>query len=234
MFELTTVTYTLHLPKVLPPAHRGRAFRFSYDLVVSLAVLLPGQGKRQKSKDIHIPIRIWANVSLSDPAISYDVLKPIIQTKDEAEVNSEEAPLAPAQKIFSAQRRSSAGERVRLGAEDTAESFRGYSRHLLDTLDAGSEMDGMVSPRSVPLSPSKADLGSRLLSPTHCIDGRKSGESMRDGHDSLGVPNGYGRERMRRGSFIKGDDELVVGVEAGSAQAVEVLSRHSTRGMYQQ
>lgn len=60
---IITVTYTLQLPTNLPPAHRGRAFRFSYDFVVSLSVALPGGGDRQKSKDIVVPIRIWANVS---------------------------------------------------------------------------------------------------------------------------------------------------------------------------
>lgn len=57
------VVYTIQLPASLPPAHRGRAFRFSYDLVVSLTVALPGPGKRQKSKEIEVPIRVWANVS---------------------------------------------------------------------------------------------------------------------------------------------------------------------------
>lgn len=58
-----SVVYTIQLPASLPPAHRGRAFRFSYDLVVSLTVALPGPGKRQKSKEIEVPIRVWANVS---------------------------------------------------------------------------------------------------------------------------------------------------------------------------
>ena len=53
----------MQLPALLPPTHRGKAFRFAYDLVVSFNVALPGAGKRQKLKDISIPLRVWANVS---------------------------------------------------------------------------------------------------------------------------------------------------------------------------
>ncbi len=55
--------YTIQLPTTLPPTHRGKAFRFTYDLIVSFSVALPGKGKRQKTKEISVPIRIWANVS---------------------------------------------------------------------------------------------------------------------------------------------------------------------------
>lgn len=63
LLVLTSVTYTLQLPDQLPPTHRGKAFRFSYDLITSLTVALPGQVKRQKLKEILVPIRVWANVS---------------------------------------------------------------------------------------------------------------------------------------------------------------------------
>lgn len=53
----------MKLPDILPPAYRGKAFRFSYDLIISLTVSLPGTGRRQRAKDIHIPIRVWANVT---------------------------------------------------------------------------------------------------------------------------------------------------------------------------
>jgi hypothetical protein len=60
---LTLVTYTLPIPINLPPAYRGKAFRFSYDLVVSVNVALPGKGNKQRNKEVQVPIRIWANVS---------------------------------------------------------------------------------------------------------------------------------------------------------------------------
>jgi len=129
-----------------------------------------------------------------------------------------------------ARRRSGAGERARLRDEDTEESFREYSRHLLGTLDTERGLDGMASPGSVPLSPSKVDMPSRLLSPINGVDVRKSGESSRGPESTLGIPDGQGPRKLRQGSFVKGDDELLsVGEEGGSGQAVEVLSRHSTK-----
>lgn len=61
----------MKLPDILPPAHRGKAFRFSYDLVISLTVSLPGPGRRQRAKDIHIPIRVWANVTGEPSRVGY-------------------------------------------------------------------------------------------------------------------------------------------------------------------
>jgi hypothetical protein len=186
-----------------------------------------------------------------NPTISYDVLKPVIQTKDEARVDSEDTtPISGAGPVLpsaststsAARRRSSAGERARLRAEDTEQSFRDYAAHLLGTLDAEREVDGTMSPR-VPLSPSKADppsvRGLGILPPTAELDGqRKSGESSRNPGDSLGVPNGHRhgyRGKARQGSFVKGDDELLAaGEEGGSGQAVEVLSRHSTKSQSSQ
>jgi hypothetical protein len=220
------VTYTLDLPKSLPPAHRGRAYRFSYDLVVSLTVLLPGQGKRQKSKDIHIPIRVWANISLSNPIRSYDILKPIIQTKDEAVV--ETGSLTANKPGTPARRRSSAGDGRRTG--DTVESFRQYANHLLETVASNEAVDGTMSPKSAPLSPSKVGVNGldHLLAPR--LDMRKSGESSRS-PDTLLIPVNGHKGRPRQGSFVKGDDELLadIGEQGGCGQAVEVLSRHSTK-----
>lgn len=229
------VTYTLELPKNLPPAHRGRAYRFSYDFVLSLTVLLPDQGNRQKSKDIHVPIRIWANVSLAKPLRSYDVLRPIIQTKDEAKVESISARDGGKGRTAVQRRRSSAGESARMRAGDTAESLATYASHLLETVDRNQEVDGRTSPRAAPLSPSKVNaMSASSLSPYGALDAqaRKSGEPHRPPSDRLEIPNGHASgTKPRQGSFVKGDDELVAEAteDGGCGQAVEVLSRHSTK-----
>jgi len=60
------------------------------------------------------------------------------------------------------------------------------------------------------------------------IRSRKSTDSLRP--PVLDLPNGHSKNRARQGSFIKGDDELLVdGEEGACGQAVEVLSRHSTK-----
>ncbi|ORX39858.1 Rgp1-domain-containing protein [Kockovaella imperatae] len=78
--ESKSFTYSLSLPKVLPPSHRGKAFRFAYDLVVSLSVGLPG--KRQKTSEILVPVRVWAHVSVADNIPMYDILKPVMGAQE--------------------------------------------------------------------------------------------------------------------------------------------------------
>ncbi|WVQ98723.1 hypothetical protein IAU59_005854 [Kwoniella sp. CBS 9459] len=179
--ESKEFTYTLQLPTTLPPAHRGKAFKFSYDLVVSLNVALPGGGGRQKSKDISVPIRVWANVSVGNPYRTYDVLHPIIQTKEEGVVQEveQESPETVTSPIPAAgrshesdpRRRSSASDRLRLKNGDTQESLQAYARHLVDTLapPAVPKDDNCMSPKQVPLSPSGVPARlprSRVVSPS--------------------------------------------------------------------
>lgn len=185
-----------------------------------MTVLLPGQGKRQKSKDIHIPVRIWANISLSKPVHSYDVLKPIIQTKDEATIESGNS-------LDKGRHRPSV-EPSRSRAGDTIDSFRQYADHLLQTVTTNG-VEGSP-PKSAPLSPSRVD--GTLLSPRpQMIKNRKSSDSLRP--PGLLDVNGGHKGKARQGSFVKGDDELLAdgAEEGGCGQAVEVLSRHSTKSM---
>lgn len=55
--------FEMQLPHTLPPTYRGKAFKFGYDLCVSINVALPGPGKRQRNKEIVVPVRVWSNVS---------------------------------------------------------------------------------------------------------------------------------------------------------------------------
>ncbi|KAK4688655.1 RAB6A-GEF complex partner protein 2, partial [Tremellales sp. Uapishka_1] len=114
------------------------SFRFSYELLVSLNVAV---GKNQKSKEIAIPIRVWANVSLTHPLRTYDVLRPIIQTTEEGTVSD-----------TTDTRRSSITEKARVKGEDTLESLQSYAKHLLDTLKPDS-LDLPLAPRLLTLSP---------------------------------------------------------------------------------
>lgn len=145
-------------------------------------------------------------------------MKPIIQTQDEATIESGNSQ-------DKGRRRSSVDpSRSRLG--DTIDSFRQYADHLLQTVTTNG-VEGS-SPKSAPLSPSRVD--GTLLSPRpQMIKNRKSSDSLRP-PDLLDV-NGVHRGKARQGSFVKGDDELLAdgGEEGGCGQAVEVLSRHSTK-----
>jgi hypothetical protein len=61
------------------------------------------------------------------------------------------------------------------------------------------------------------------------VRSRKSTDSLRP--PLLDLPNGHSKGKARQGTFVKGDDELLAdaGEEGGCGQAVEVLSRHSTK-----
>ncbi|WRT67131.1 uncharacterized protein IL334_004097 [Kwoniella shivajii] len=252
--------YTLPLPATLPPAHRGKAFRFSYDLVVSLNVSLPGGGGRQKSKDITVPIRVWANVSVGHPFRTYDVLKPIIQTKEEGIVQEVEPELSPKSQEersspipnggIGLRRRSSASDKHRYKGGDTMESLQAYAKHLLDTLEPNSSHNPSegYTPKLPPQSPSGSISKlprSRVVSPSSSsfhIPPLPAKETNGDRGDRksetyLGIPGdtlGKGlRPRPKQGTVLEGDDELVEeGTEAGCGEAVEILSRHSPKASY--
>ncbi|KIR25439.1 hypothetical protein I307_06022 [Cryptococcus deuterogattii 99/473] len=217
--EVKQFTYTLQLPTNLPPAHRGRAFRFSYDLVVSLSVALPGGGDRQKSKDVVVPIRIWANVSLRNPLRTYDVLKPIIQNKEEGRVedvgNSVDLQSPYVRegrtKIPAQRRQANMPDQLRIKTGDTSESLRAYALHLLDILN-----DDEIN--TLPLSPNMPKSLHRLST---------SSPSSPAFHIPI-LPT------VTADSFIEGDnvfsDEL--GGSEGCGEAVEILSRHSAKASY--
>jgi hypothetical protein len=250
------VVYTLQLPTSLPPAFKGRALRFSYELVLSLNVALPGPGKRQRTKEITIPVRVWPNVSLANPLRSYNVLQPVIQTTEQASVV--ERPVQGG--AVSSGRRQTPQEPPR----HKDDSLATYARHLLETLDDDS-------PTRVPPSPSKSMIS---LSPTSPGPSPKSpllGSSpfMGHGHGGHGqsglvvslnspVTSSFPRLRAFSGSsplaasplggpflsapdesrqphlrpramsLVAGDDELVEDAQR-CGEAVEILSRHSPK-----
>ncbi|ODN83210.1 hypothetical protein L202_01397 [Cryptococcus amylolentus CBS 6039] len=234
--ESRDFVYTMPLPTVLPPAHRGKAFRFSYDLVISLSASLPGGGHRQKSKDIVIPIRIWANVSVGHPYRTYDVLHPVIQTKEEGNVQNLEQPDVPSLPASSTpqsqemRRQSSASDRHRIKNGDTRDSLQAYASHLVDTLKPNGES-------LQPMSPSKRDARSRTASPSSPVFRIPATDPIEDNTDLLDIPQAHRKgkgSRHRNESFVEGDEELLdeVGHEGGCGEAVEILSRHSPKASY--
>ncbi|TXT04879.1 hypothetical protein VHUM_03962 [Vanrija humicola] len=211
--------YTLPLPVNLPPAFKGKAIRFSYDLIVSLNVALPG-GRKQRAKEISIPIRVWPHVTLGQPLRAYDVLKPVIQNTETGNVVEQRQAVSSAARTI---RPDVVHEPPRLKAD----SLGAYAQRLLQTLEPAG--DGV--PR-VPPSPSTAFSPLEPLSPTRG-PGLKSPGLPRTPSNShfLLAPNAspMGQRRARATSFVAGDDELV---EEGqqSGEAVEILSRHSPKG----
>ncbi|OXG38828.1 hypothetical protein C360_01255 [Cryptococcus neoformans Bt15] len=242
--EAKEFNYTLQLPTNLPPAHRGRAFRFSYDLVVSLNVALPGGDHRQKSKDVIVPIRVWANVSLGNPLRTYDVLKPIIQNKEEGHVEDVGNPVdfqSPyvregRTQILVQRRQANMPDQFRIKPVDTRESLQAYALHLLEVLNDGER-------NTLPLSPSMPKSLHRLRtsspsSPAFRIPVIPPVLASQT-TELLDIPSSTSRlqERnigLKKDNFIEGDTGLSdeVGDGEGCGEAVEILSRHSAKASY--
>ncbi|WVQ71742.1 hypothetical protein IAR50_001283 [Cryptococcus sp. DSM 104548] len=237
--ETRDFMYTMPLPTTLPPAHRGKAFRFSYDLVISLSASLPGGGHRQKSKDIVVPIRIWANVSVGHPYRTYDVLHPVIQTKEEGIVQDLQQPDHPSLPTSSApptphkevlHRHSNASDKRRIKNGDTRDSLQAYASHLVDTLKPNGES-------LQPMSPGKQHSRSRTASPSSAAFRIPATVPAEEDTDLLDIPHVHTKGkglRHRNESFVEGDEELLdeVGDEGGCGEAVEILSRHSPKASY--
>lgn len=90
-------TYSLPLPKNLPPTFKGRTFRFSYEFTIGVcrAGTSPGNRSANHSRIMKIPVRVYNNVNgqrrlrecffatdrffcpVMDPPTPYDLLWPV-------------------------------------------------------------------------------------------------------------------------------------------------------------
>lgn len=224
---LTAVVYTIQLPTNLPPAFKGRALRFSYELMVSLSISLPGSGRQQRTKEFNIPVRVWPNVSLSNPLRTYDVLQPIIQNTEHASVE-ERAVQAP---TILASRRHTPHE----PPQKKGDSLANYAKRLVDTLDDGNRVPPSPSKALKPLSPDQASPVSPLspgLSPVSPNTISLNSPGFHSSFPKSPVKSGFlaapEKIRPRASSLVAGDDELVEEAQR-CGEAVEILSRHSPK-----
>ncbi len=173
-------------------------------------------------------------LAVSHPVRTYDVLKPIIQTKDEGKVAEQDCnPSAETKRRYATN-----VDRGRPKGGDSESSLQAYAKHLLDTLDSitSSSVNGQIpSPRQAPLSPSRVGSRSRALPPSLNVPEPSppiSPASRSTDRLDIPMPGKLGKGfRGRKGSFVNGDDELVEegGDEGGCGEAVQVLSRHSAK-----
>ncbi|KAG0351562.1 hypothetical protein BG005_008941 [Podila minutissima] len=71
-------TYQIDIPSDLPPSHRGKTIRFSYNLVLGVqrgSVHTP-------AKNIQLPFRLYNNISEQGTRPVYDLMSPVILHKD--------------------------------------------------------------------------------------------------------------------------------------------------------
>lgn len=146
------------------------------------------------------------------------MLSPIIQTRDEGTVVEVKPLSAPSASLSSPQPAAKSG--------DTKASLDAYAQQLLNTSHS--------TPKAAPPSPGRKLASARPASPSRSTRPEEDGASVPLGNGALDIPDSgtLRAGRGRKGSFIQGDEELVEegGDGHGCDQAVEILSRHSTKG----
>lgn len=151
--ESRSYTYTVNLPDNLPPTFRGKAMRFSYELVVGLCragqpgSLAPhatpsehSSGSANVSKVMKVPIRMYNNVVVDHPPKPYNLLWPVDKRMDlampssQAKVIEHEPHRLPTLSSPLALLKSPSSTSGRAKGRDELEDFLTYTARLLDTL----------------------------------------------------------------------------------------------------
>ncbi|CAG8514810.1 9696_t:CDS:10 [Paraglomus brasilianum] len=78
--ETRTYSYETRLPADLPPTHKGKAIKFQYNLIIGTH----RGGMNHQSHIVHLPFRVFNYVSEDGARPMYDLMNPVIISKDEA------------------------------------------------------------------------------------------------------------------------------------------------------
>jgi hypothetical protein len=84
--ESRTFEYSFKLPKGLPPTHRGKAIKISYNIIIG--VQRPGGPKEQQVKSVEVPFRVLGSVNEHGELLGHDLMSPYIIMRDQAKVKS--------------------------------------------------------------------------------------------------------------------------------------------------
>lgn len=142
--ESKAFEYTFKLPKGLPPTHRGKAMKISYNLVIGTQ--RPGGMKEQQVKSVEVPFRVLGSVNSYGEILGHDLRSPYIMLRDQARIRSIEK-----KNSLYIDRRSSEAELRESSTKD---------------LDPGSTLNGFLSYVDKLVNDSQRGSGSGLLSPT--------------------------------------------------------------------
>ncbi|GBE78543.1 hypothetical protein SCP_0114320 [Sparassis crispa] len=113
--ESRTYTYTIVLPAELPPTHKGRVLRFSYQFILGICrspSSLPSgglgpTGANSSSRVMKVPIRVYNNVVVGRAPMPYDLLWPCkargsqfsAKVIEESRIAAKKSDLAPLQGV---------------------------------------------------------------------------------------------------------------------------------------
>ncbi|CAA7266333.1 unnamed protein product [Cyclocybe aegerita] len=226
--ESRTYTYTIRLPDILPPTFKGKALKFSYELVVGTCRAGPpgsggGMGVNSISRVMKVPIRVYNHVSVSRSLRPYDILWPVSKRQDVGMPGTEakvvESMPETQKGLLQIPRMPSSSSSPSLSSSNTLESIRDYARSLLASLADSSEGQSKSDPES-PSSPLTND-GAEA-------NGRRNGNTNGNGNAkrrSILRP-----EEMRRTESER--EKEAEGGLTGCREAVEILTRNPKKASY--
>jgi hypothetical protein len=80
--ESKSFSYSFTLPKGLPPSHKGRAVKFSYQITIGIQRSASSSG--QKICSVDVPFRVFGTVTPQGQVLAYDLLSPFVYLRDQA------------------------------------------------------------------------------------------------------------------------------------------------------
>ncbi|KAJ3483506.1 hypothetical protein NLJ89_g12057 [Agrocybe chaxingu] len=226
--ESRTYTYTIRLPDNLPPTFKGKALKFSYELVVGTCRAGPpgsggGMGANSISRVMKVPIRVYNHVSVSRSLRPYDILWPVSKRQDVGMPGTEakvvESMPEMQKGLLQIPRMPSSSSSSSIPSSNTLESIRDYARSLLASLPDAREEQSKSDPDS-PSSPLAND-GAKA-------NGENNGNTNGNGNAkrrSILRP-----EEMRRTESER--EKEAEGGLTGCREAVEILTRNPKKASY--
>lgn len=143
-------SYRFALPRGLPPTHKGRAMKVSYNLIVGTHRSGLKRDQPQVVKQVEVPFRVLSGVNQQGEYLGHDLMSPYIILKDQARTEpvDDETPGQPAQ--------PQRAKKSQVSASGSAEDFESYVTNLLTTPRRESSY-GLLSPTAeqpqTPLTP---------------------------------------------------------------------------------
>ncbi|KAI7716639.1 Rgp1-domain-containing protein, partial [Hortaea werneckii] len=126
--ESRSYNYRFHLPRGLPPSHRGRAMKVTYHL--ALGVQRPdGQ---QGMKQIEIPFRVLGSYNSIGEALGHDLMSPYILLRDAARTKSIAPSTTSPDSIFPNFEKRDTDQTRRKGSRHGLEDFLRYTERLIE------------------------------------------------------------------------------------------------------
>ena len=143
--ESRSYSYSFTLPRGLPPTHKGRAMKVSYQLVIGTQRPGSGRSREQKMHEVEIPFRVFGGVDARGEILGHDLMSPYVILRDQArsslvELNANGKPA-----------KSLASLSTKTTPNSSEAEFNAYVGKLLSSPRRNSST-GLISP-SAPISP---------------------------------------------------------------------------------